>query len=927
MVFEGNWRLAKRFGCHTRNFAAAGVLAVSAAMACAQAPPVGGASALQGTIADSRGAMIPKAAVSIKNDTTGQTITTAADGEGHFSVPALAPGSYTVQASAPGFALTAQKVVITADQPGTVALALAVTGTTDTVEVDANATGSVAAALAPMDALLGETSARTEVNQSFINNFASPIADYGELVEMTPGTFTTNSDGVGLGQSKTYFRGFPDGDFDIDFDGIPFYDTNTPTHHSWAFFPSEAIGSIDFDRSPGTASTIGPTPFGGSIHLLSRDLSPLQNVRATFSGGSYNTYLYDAQYDSGDFGPGRKFNLTTDVHHVQSHGWQTLNNQAYNSGDIKVQYKWSPKTILTGYSGVIWVDANTPNFSATRCQMYGSKPAYASSCIISGTTPYPYTGAGINFLLTNSSDPLLYLDTKYNYYHVPTDFEYVGVHKEFGHNFVLDVKPYTYNYDNSEKYANATTITELTSASFPATSASPKGTYLGLPVNPCDVAVTKKGISAIPCGVDKYNSYRKYGETSELSQVSKIGILRAGLWYEWANTNRHQYPSDPLNNWHDQPLPNFKENFLTDSYQPFVEYEYHATSKLSVTPGVKFAYYTINTRQYADDGKTIGGLGTSNPATFITNGGSYFATLPSLSINYRLYNGLSVYGQAAQGSIVPPSSVFDYTQSTVPGKSTPVMTLPKQQKNTTYQFGTVAKTKYLTFDADYFHIHFDQGYSSVLGPDGEPVFYVQPSSITEGLEAEGNVYLTHGFSVYLNGTYDHAVYEGKLAATCTGTCTNAPVLDVTVPKGIDVQQTPLDTETEGFTYQHASWDVGLFDKRIGTLYIDNGAYHNQYTVHPFSLTNIFVNYTIRNGGRFNNTKLRLSVNNVFNSNSITGISLAGTATPETIASNGFTYTNPFVTSAPTAINGQDNVSVLPGRSIMLTVTFGTSPSR
>jgi iron complex outermembrane receptor protein len=121
--------------------------------------------------------------------------------------------------------------------------------------------------------------------------------------------------------------------------------------------------------------------------------------------------------------------------------------------------------------------------------------------------------------------------------------------------------------------------------------------------------------------------------------------------------------------------------------------------------------------------------------------------------------------------------------------------------------------------------------------------------------------------------------------------------------------------------------VGLFDKRIGTLYIDNGAYHNQYTVHPFSLTNIFVNYTIRNGGRFNNTKLRLSVNNVFNSNSITGISLAGTATPETIASNGFTYTNPFVTSAPTAINGQDNVSVLPGRSIMLTVTFGTSPSR
>src|SRR6202035_5542267 len=119
--------------------------------------------------------------------------------------------------------------------------------------------------------------------------------------------------------------------------------------------------------------------------------------------------------------------------------------------------------------------------------------------------------------------------------HVPTDFEYVGLHKEFGHNFILDIKPYTYNYDNSEKYSNATTITELTAQSL--TGSSP-GTYLGLPVAPCNVAVTKKGVTALPCGVDKYNSYRKYGESFNLSQVSKLGILRAGAWYEWAATNR-----------------------------------------------------------------------------------------------------------------------------------------------------------------------------------------------------------------------------------------------------------------------------------------------------------------------------------------------------------------------------------------------------
>jgi iron complex outermembrane receptor protein len=240
-----------------------------------------------------------------------------------------------------------------------------------------------------------------------IHNFMSPVADYGEAVEMTPGTFTTNSNGVGLGQSSTYFRGFPDGDFDIDFDGIPFYDTNTPTHHSWAFFPTQFLGSIDFDRSPGTAATIGPTPFGGSIHLLSKPFAPEQNLRATFAGGSFNTYLYDLEYDSGAFGPGRKFNAMIDVHHMQSHGYQSLNNQTRNAGDIQFQYRISNKTVLTGYSGVIWLDANTPNFNATRCQMYGVGTGY--SCALAGGPNglYPYTGAGLNFLLTNNADPNL----------------------------------------------------------------------------------------------------------------------------------------------------------------------------------------------------------------------------------------------------------------------------------------------------------------------------------------------------------------------------------------------------------------------------------------------------------------------------------------------------------------------------------------
>ncbi len=877
-----------------------------------------GATTVSGTILDGKGGAIPKASVRVKGSSAAEVHTTTTNSEGHFTVTGLTQGLYSVEASAPGFTTTVQRdITVQEGQPIDVSVTLAIGDVSTQVNVEADATHSVAAALAPMDALLDARSARTEITSHFIQNFTSPVADYGEAVAMAPGTFTTNSNGVGLGQSSTYFRGFPDGDYDIDFDGIPFYDTNTPTHHSWAFFPSQFLGGIDFDRSPGTASTIGPAPFGGSIHLLSKNLSPVQNIRGQVSYGSFNTQLYDVSYDSGGLFSGKKLDFQIDVHHLQSDGYQTFNHQTRNAGAIKAQYKFSEKTYLTGFSGVIWLDANTPNFAATRCQMYGAQTGYTCT----GTLA-PFAGSGVNFLLTDNSDPVNYLDNQYNNYHVPTDFEYVGVHSEFGKNFILDVKPYTYNYDNGEKYTNATPITD--NHTLAGTVYAP----LGLTIAPCDVAVTKKGVSAIPCGVDKYNSYRKYGETSTLSQVSRFGILRVGMWYEWADTNRHQFPSNPLTNWTDQALSNFNESFWTNSYQPYGEYDVHVTHKLDVTLGAKFSHFNIATKQYADDGKTIGGLGTNNPATFITNSGAYSAWLPSADANYKLKTNWSVYGQISTGSVVPPSKVFDYAQSAT---GTPVKTLPKQQRSTTYQAGTVLKLKRVTFDADYYHIRFQNSYSSTLDPSGEPIYFLQPSSITKGFEAESNIYIAHGLSLYLNASVGRADYVGNLAVSCTaGTagCTSSTAqLTLTAPSGLSVANTPTDVETEGLTYQHRGWDFGYFNKRVGTLYEDNGAYHNQATINPFSLSNAFLNYTLRTGGRFDQTKLRLSFNNLLDSHNITGDTITGTAATQNVVSNGVTYLNPFTTTGPTPIAGGDNISTLPGRSIMLSVTFGLSPKR
>jgi hypothetical protein len=62
------------------------------------------AAALEGTVKDSSGAVIPGAAVAMRNLATNQTRTAESDAEGSFRAQALAVGSYEVRVEQPGFA-------------------------------------------------------------------------------------------------------------------------------------------------------------------------------------------------------------------------------------------------------------------------------------------------------------------------------------------------------------------------------------------------------------------------------------------------------------------------------------------------------------------------------------------------------------------------------------------------------------------------------------------------------------------------------------------------------------------------------------------------------------------------------------------------------------------------------------------------------
>jgi iron complex outermembrane recepter protein len=805
------------------------ILVLAATGAFAQPASRNVAGTLSGTVIDPTGAVVPGASVAVKDESTGRMTKTTTDQQGHFSVADLPAGKYNLEVSAQGFAVGNRTVQVGADRPEDISISLAVGDVVQAVIVDIATSDSLAAQAAPMDSVLETRSARTEISSPFIQNFTSPVSDYSELLQMAPGTFSVNANGVGLGDSKTYFRGFKDGLYDITFDGIPFEDTNSPTHHSWAFFPSQWIGSVDFDRSPGSASTIGPTPVGGSINLLSRELPSRQAVRTSFSYGSFNTKLTDVSYDSGDFGGKNKnSSLTADIHRLTSDGYQTFNFQTRNAGSIKYRYTFSQKTALTAFGSLLLLKSNTPNAK--------------------GPTRAQVAQFGDNFLLT--SDPASPLYYGFYTYRVPTDFEYVDLNSQLGHGWIIDVKPYTYYYYNKQFYNNSATSITTTSA------------------------------------VDKLNSYRKYGENFVATQVSRFGVFHAGLWYEWANTDRYQIPSDPRTRV-DAVLPNFHETFITKSVQPYAEFAYHATNKLTLTGGIKYAFYRQDLTQFADNGKTVGNLG-GQPSVF--HSAAYHSYLPSFDVNYRLRNNWSVYGQYATGSVIPPSSVFDV-------KNGAVSTLPKPTNAKTYQGGSVLKLKRLTLNADVYCTYFQNDYSPSPDPStpGATQYTASGDSTSKGFEAESNVYITRGLSVYFNATVGRARY------VTSGLPSN----------GLWVANTPSNTEALGISYHQKYFDVGFFNKRVGPTWNDNtatnGSTLNQVVpIAPFNITNLFFNFTLRNRSRFDQTKFRLSVNNLFDQHNITSVTQV--------------VKGPVYTPGP-----GDTLGLLPGRSITLTITFGYSP--
>jgi iron complex outermembrane receptor protein len=317
----------------------------------------------------------------------------------------------------------------------------------------------------------------------------------------------------------------------------------------------------------------------------------------------------------------------------------------------------------------------------------------------------------------------------------------------------------------------------------------------------------------------KKNSYQKFGDILRASFESDLGTLRTGMWYEASYSSRYGVTFNPLTGV-TAPLGaaangvSYSENYMTQLFQPFVEFEFKVTDNLKVTPGFKYSLYNMSLSQNPDNGPTTAvgssgkctgypSIGTSTSKAFcgfvgnqggpVSNNATYNQPLPFLDVHYMLQPNWSTYAQFATGNVIPSTNVFDTAGATAP------VALPPPIQTKAYQIGTVYKTNNLSLDADAYIVRADNSVSLITGTSS---YYSSGSATYSGLEGQATYDFGNGFAVYGNASKMQAILDQS---------------------GLSAAGVPTDMEALGLFYRQYGWSVGATVKRIGSMYVDNSS--------------------------------------------------------------------------------------------------------
>jgi iron complex outermembrane receptor protein len=658
----------------------------------------------------------------------------------------------------------------------------------DAVVVTAQAV-SKAAAAAPARGVLTETEPEAVITRKFIEEAAPRVGDFSTIAVYAPSMFAKpNPNGAGLSDGgKIALRGFSDGQFNITYDGIAWGDTNGPSHHGTAFFPSSTIGGIIIDRGPGRASDIGPANFGGQVNLQSLPLEATHSAAQVITGGSFSTWQFVTTLQTGEISQAHDAKFLANFQELSSNGYLTNNFTHGNVQMLKGAVPITDKLTLTA--------------------LYTHTFYLYNQSDIGDATVSDLEKFGKNFSLSN--DPTQQNFYGYNWARKQTDFEYAKLAGELGAGFGIDNTVYSFGYDN-DTHSGASQISNAANVVTPV----PGPTY------PAAGSAYAKALQTygIP-GYLKKNEYRVTGDIAKFTYATPFGVLTFGSNYERANSYRYILDVNLLN-----LQPDFREKAATKAgpsapyqqtplnlpyvefsgwrqYQPFVEFDWKPTDKLTITPGVKYVHWDLYLNAPVAEKLANG----SQPVQFDE---VFTRTLPFLTANYRISPNWSAYAEYAQGILLPNIGNF-YVGNLASSKVVP-------QESTNYQVGAVFNLGNLTFDGDLYWIDFNHKIQQYVDANNQPYETNSGGATYKGVEVQGTYALPYGASVFANYSYNSATGRNDVSNPLYNghQLTGAPLWTAGV--GARIEHDHLFTADD-------SAIIAFNDKFVGAQYVNNAS--------------------------------------------------------------------------------------------------------
>jgi iron complex outermembrane recepter protein len=586
------------------------------------------------------------------------------------------------------------------------------------------ATANTAPTVAPSSTPLDVTQPTSVIGPNFIQHNILPTQNYDEIIKFSPSVQNIAPAGAGLQQNfQETIRGFQYTQFNTTLDGIvlPGLPTNLAPQ-SAAYIQAHDINSVQVDRGPGSASTLGYATFGGTVSIMSKSPSNTVSFNPYASFGSWGTKLAGMEVDTGtlaDLGGARGF---IDVQREEGRGYLTGTGTERRNVLAKIEVPVGDSTLLTFFTNVDNERTHTP-YGATLQQIQTYGPNYALN---QNNRSQNFTGYDVDVYTT--------------------DFDYVGIKSDLGAGWNLDDKIYTNAYNKRG----------VRGSDVGGSTPNLNGKYF---INGQPVTLTND----VP-GLPNRSNFRDWGNIIRVTKDTSIGQLRAGFWADYIAFSSSRYTADltlgdiPYTTTAGGNPMQFSYRTSLTTMQPYIEWALTPIPGLVVTPGLR---YTTNERRL----NAAINQGTKLPAKEDV---VYDAFQPSIDARYSVRPDLSVYGQIARGFLAPPINVL---------QTTAVNSGLSPQTTVNYQVGTSYKTDALSLSADLYYIDF-QNRIAVQSVAGTNYYSNGGGAIYKGVELEGTARILPEVFFYANGTLNDAFYTTQhvqLAGSPRSTAAVGPI--------------------------------------------------------------------------------------------------------------------------------------------------------